>query len=109
MPSNGREPVPGICEDRHSFEVVCFRASPFTTRGEARELGRIAQEHGWKSLIVVTSSYHVTRARMLLRRCFQGRIEMVAANPGASIAEDIGSIAHEWGGLVYGLALERDC
>lgn len=108
-PRNGREPVPGICAGRWRLEVICFRARPFTTRGEARQLGRIAAERGWKSLIVVTSAYHVTRARILLERCYPGHIEMVAASPGASIVETMERVAHEWAGLLYGLTLEREC
>jgi hypothetical protein len=108
-PRNGREPVPGICAGRWRLEVICFRARPFTTRGEARQLGRIAVERGWKSLIVVTSTYHVTRARILLERCYPGHIEMVAANPGASMVETMERIAHEWAGLLYGITLEREC
>lgn len=56
------------------FRVVCFRADPYSTRGEARAVARLARQHGWRSLVVVTSGYHVTRARTLFRRCFAGRV-----------------------------------
>lgn len=57
----------------HAFKVVCFRPDPFSTRGEARRLARMAAAHGWRSLLVVTSTYHVYRARMLFQRCLKGR------------------------------------
>jgi uncharacterized SAM-binding protein YcdF (DUF218 family) len=60
-----------------SFHVLCFRAVPFDTRGEARAIARLARVHGWTRVVVVTSTYHVTRARMLFRRCYHGRLWMV--------------------------------
>jgi uncharacterized SAM-binding protein YcdF (DUF218 family) len=60
-----------------SFAVLCFRPDPYSTRGEARETARLARARGWQTLVVVTSSYHITRARMLFQRCFGGRVEAV--------------------------------
>jgi hypothetical protein len=56
------------------FRVLCFRARPYSTRGEARTVTTLAREHRWTRVVVVTSMYHVTRARMLFRRCFHGRL-----------------------------------
>ncbi|MGD0272699.1 MAG: YdcF family protein [Gaiellaceae bacterium] len=56
-----------------SFKVVCFRPDPFSTRGEAREMKRMAAAQRWRSLLVVTSTYHVYRARMLFQRCLRGQ------------------------------------
>ena len=64
------------------FEVVCPVPDPMTTRGEARIVARLAAERGWDSLIAVTSTYHIARAELLLERCFPGRIQAVAADPG---------------------------
>lgn len=94
---------------RWRFEVICFRARPFSTRGEAREVGRLARERGWRSLIVVTSPYHVERARILFGRCYPGRLEMVAAESRLSVLEHVERIAHESAGLAYGLTLARGC
>ncbi|MGH2933050.1 MAG: YdcF family protein [Gaiellaceae bacterium] len=62
------------------FEVVCFEAVPYSTRGEAETVSRLAKRHGWHRIVVVTSSYHVTRARMLFRRCFNGRLWTVGTS-----------------------------
>lgn len=59
--------------------VVCFQARPYSTRGEARWVTRFAAHEGWHSLAVVTSRYHLFRARILFRRCTSARIELVAA------------------------------
>jgi hypothetical protein len=60
--------------------VLCFRARPFSTQGEAETIGRIARRRGWRSVVVVTSRYHVFRARILVRRCVRGRVEAVGAD-----------------------------
>lgn len=87
----------------------CFRAEPFTTRGEAREVARLAGAHDWRSVVVVTSSYHVVRARLLYGRCLRGRVSVVGARPAAGLSGLVRSIVHEWGGLAYALTFARDC
>jgi hypothetical protein len=59
--------------------VTCFKPEPSTTRGEAEHLRDLARQHGWHSIIVVTSTYHVSRARMIFDRCIDGRVDLVAA------------------------------
>jgi uncharacterized SAM-binding protein YcdF (DUF218 family) len=36
-----------------ALEVTCFVPAPYTTRGEAREVGTLARERGWRSVIVI--------------------------------------------------------
>jgi uncharacterized SAM-binding protein YcdF (DUF218 family) len=67
----------GIGDDEHLY----VRPEPFTTRGEARVTARLAREHGWRSIVVVTSSYHAPRARMLFRRAFDGEVQTARAAP----------------------------
>lgn len=90
------------------FEVICFQADPFSTRGEARTVSRLAAARAWRSLLVVTSTYHVVRARMLFSRCFRGRLDVVGAHPpaGLRLARDV---AHEWIGLLYALTVAQRC
>ncbi|MDW3218881.1 MAG: ElyC/SanA/YdcF family protein [Acidimicrobiales bacterium] len=72
-PCNTRRPrgVP----DSVTFE--CFEPDPGTTRGEARLLRDLAEEHGWESVVVVVSTDQVTRARRLIERCWDGEIRIV--------------------------------
>jgi uncharacterized SAM-binding protein YcdF (DUF218 family) len=100
---------PALCSDRGRVRVICFEPDPFNTRGEAQAIGRLATEEGWDSLVLVTSTYHVTRARLLLDRCFGGRLEVVAAKPSEGLGEKIGNILHEWGGLGDALTVARGC
>jgi uncharacterized SAM-binding protein YcdF (DUF218 family) len=95
-----------LCATPHA---LCFRAQPFTTRGETRIVANLAREHGWRSLLVVTSTYHVTRARLLYDRCFRGRVTVVAAKPSGGLAELVATTLHEWGGLLDAVLLARTC
>jgi uncharacterized SAM-binding protein YcdF (DUF218 family) len=67
---------------RHRYagaRVVCFDAVPYSTQGEARTIARLARTEGWRSVVVVTSTFHVTRAKMLFRRCYRGKLDVVGA------------------------------
>jgi uncharacterized SAM-binding protein YcdF (DUF218 family) len=50
------------------FEVLSVVPEPSTTRGEARAVARLAGDHGWRRILVVTSTYHIPRARLIFRR-----------------------------------------
>jgi uncharacterized SAM-binding protein YcdF (DUF218 family) len=71
-----------VCDhtDHISARVFCFAANPSSTRGEAEEIGRLATKLGWKTIDVVTSPFHVFRARMLIRRCYHGELHMVGSS-----------------------------
>lgn len=74
------EPPPGI-------KVTCFVPTPYTTRGEAREIGRLAAEHSWSSVIVIAPKPQVSRARYLVKRCYHGSVEMLASPDRFSFSE----------------------
>ena len=97
-----------LCGSEQPFDVVCFRPSPEDTRGEAEAIGRIAAERGWTNLVLVTSTPHVTRARMLLERCYSGTLQVTDATPRQDVPGWLVAIAHEWGGLAESI-VERDC
>lgn len=63
-----------------SARVLCFEANPYSTRGEAETVTRIAHAHGWHSLVVVSSTYHLTRASLLFHRCYDGTLQFVGAD-----------------------------
>jgi uncharacterized SAM-binding protein YcdF (DUF218 family) len=96
-----------LCAGNASFKVVCFLPRPYSTRGEARGFARLARAHGWHSVIVVTSTYHVRRARMLFKRCFDGRVEAVGAEP--SLRHWILGVTYEWPKWIYEIAIARAC
>jgi uncharacterized SAM-binding protein YcdF (DUF218 family) len=96
-----------LCEGDVRFEVVCFRPRPYSTHGEANDVARLARTQRWRTLVVVTSRYHVTRSRLLFARCTDADISAVAAET-APLATAM-NLPFEWGKLLYQLTVERDC
>ncbi len=87
--------------------ALCFRAVPYSTRGEARAIARLAAAHGWRIVDVVTSQFHVFRARILIRRCYHGGLRMVGApEPVWRLPYDA---AKETVKLVYQEVVARGC
>jgi uncharacterized SAM-binding protein YcdF (DUF218 family) len=90
-----------------SFRVVCFDPRPNSTRGEAQQVARLARAHGWRTIVVVSSTYHLFRTGILFRRCTPARVELVGWDPPPlSWAKGVVS---EWAKLAVALALRRAC
>ena len=58
------------CRSRTDIRVVCHSATPFTTRGEAIMARQMAEQNGWKKVVVITARFHVPRARRIFEQCF---------------------------------------
>ena len=106
-----RETTPGwrkrwgpLCGKPH---VTCFRADPYSTRGEAETVSRLARRHGWHTAVIVTSRYHVFRAGMLFRRCFPGRVTAAPASYDRRWLPVL--LPLETGKLVVAETFERGC
>ena len=87
--------------------VLCFDAQPYSTRGEAETVERLARRHRWTRVVVVTSRFHVTRAHMLFHRCFDGRLSFVGV--GSTWWKLPADWVDETAKLVYQLTAERSC
>ena len=98
-----------LCQNATEFEVVCLAPDPDSTRGEARLIAELAEDRGWSLVIMVTSTYHVSRAELMLSRCFPGTITAVDASPEISAAGWTRHVAHEWLGHLKSRVLERAC
>jgi uncharacterized SAM-binding protein YcdF (DUF218 family) len=96
-----------LCKGGALFEVVCFDPEPGRTQGEARAMARLAEERGWKDVVVVTSDYHAIRAGRLFARCFGHDVPVVAAGPDG--LPGVGQILHEWLAYAHASLIERDC
>jgi uncharacterized SAM-binding protein YcdF (DUF218 family) len=70
---------------RYPFTVTCFEPEPATTKGEARELSKLATQEGWRTVIVVTFRPHISRARYILERCFDGELVMTESPSDLSV------------------------
>jgi DUF218 domain len=99
VPSPARQP--GLCRTPPAgVTVSCFDPDPRTTRGEAEQVRRLAAARHWSSIIVVTSKFHISRARLIVGRCFAGRLEMVSASEHISFAEWAYQYLYQSGGYV---------
>lgn len=67
------------CAGHYDFAVNCFEPHPRTTRGEAEEIGRRAKQQGWHRVTVVTFTPHISRARYIVGKCFDGELTMVVS------------------------------
>ncbi len=92
--------VPGV-------RVLCFRPDPFSTQGEARYFGAQARQHGWRSVVVVSSVPQATRARLRVKRCFPGRVQVVGARLGWP--QFVYGVVYEWGALAKAVLWQVSC
>ena len=100
----------GLCAGDASYEVLCPDPTPWKTRGEAKAISELINERGWTKVALVTSNYHLTRARVLFRHCSDVEIVPVAAtHPPYEVADWWDTLVHEWGGLAQALLLRRQC
>ncbi|MEU5844041.1 YdcF family protein [Rhodococcus sp. NPDC047139] len=89
---------------RYDFPVSCFEPNPPTTRGEAQELRRLAALNGWTSVIVVTFVPHISRARFILERCFDGELVMAASPADISLSYWVWAYAYQTAGYARALS-----
>ena len=109
--SDGRDPLwpqaNRLCAGGGRFAVLCFRPSPYSTRGEAEAVASMAARRGWRSIVIVTSTYHVSRARLLFERCFHGRVQAVGSR--YTLTRLPYEVVAEWAKLALAETFRRGC
>jgi uncharacterized SAM-binding protein YcdF (DUF218 family) len=95
--------------DEAPFQVYCPETETVDTTGEARTIGRLAEEQGWSRLVAVTSDYHVHRATYQLRQCHDGEVQAVASNRSLDRDDWVETLTHEWAGTVAAMTIQRAC
>ncbi|TSE00492.1 YdcF family protein [Skermania sp. ID1734] len=99
-----RDPVmTRICDTPARVSITCFLPVPWTTRGEAQEIRTVAAERGWRSIILVTSTDHLYRARYIVGRCFTGQIQLATYPQTRGISELLFAWAYQTGGWLRAL------
>jgi uncharacterized SAM-binding protein YcdF (DUF218 family) len=78
-----------------------------TTQTEAEDVARLAKQHHWHSMVLVTSPEQDTRARLRFKRCYPGRLYVVTTP--LPLTQWPYFIAYEWGGLFKALVLQPSC
>lgn len=97
-----------LCRDGgDGFSVACFTPDPDSTRGEARKVAELARKHRWERVLLVTSGFHVTRARMLFDRCTDADVDAVGVDyPWTSAPA---AVVGEWVKLALSETVSRGC
>jgi uncharacterized SAM-binding protein YcdF (DUF218 family) len=91
-----------------TYTLVCRTASPESTRGEARLIAALARERKWSTIVVVSSRYHLYRARELIERCTGATLVMRAADRDAWWRKAL-AIPLEYGKLARSELWQRGC
>jgi hypothetical protein len=88
--------------------ILCFRAYPLTTQGEARAIAHLAALHHWTRVTVVMPTTQASRARLRIGRCYPGQVREVAVQPAGFWAW-VGGIVYEWPAMLKALVLQPTC
>ena len=92
--------IPGV-------RVICFDPNPATTRGEAEFTARLAKRYHWHSVALVATAPQDTRARLRMRRCFQGKVYVV--NAPLTTYQWPAEVVYEWAATVKAIVLQPAC
>ena len=97
-----------LCAPDHgSFTVVCWNPVPGNTKGEAEFVGRMARQHHWASVALVTTPDQAWRAALYVRRCYAGAIYSVTTP--LSWTQWPYEIAYQWAATVKAETVQRGC
>ncbi len=109
-PYGGSQPfVDALCRTpQPRLHVECFVPDPHTTLGEGRALRRLARERRWGTVIVVTSVPHVSRARYIIGKCFDGELVMAATPARLGVFGWTAMYVYQTAGYVKS-AVQGDC
>jgi hypothetical protein len=91
-----------------TITVMCFRADPQTTQGEARTIAALAGRDHWHRIIVVMPVPQASRARLRIGRCYSGQILEVGV-PEPGFWAWMRSIVYEWGAMLKAIVLQPSC
>jgi uncharacterized SAM-binding protein YcdF (DUF218 family) len=98
----------GICTQHvGGATVICFQPNPDTTQGEAEGASKIAKQHGWNSMVLVTTQDQVWRARLRFERCYPGKLYAVSSP--LSWYQWPYAIAYQWAGTFKAELTQRNC
>lgn len=99
---------PNICREHvGQAQVICFHPDPDTTQGEARGASQIARQHGWRSIVLVTTRDQVWRAHLRFERCYPGRIYGLGS--AVNWRDWPYAVGYQWSGTVEAEAFQRGC
>jgi uncharacterized SAM-binding protein YcdF (DUF218 family) len=95
------------CAQKLNVKTLCVHADPYSTQGEAELIAKLARTRGWDAVDVVTSKFHTYRAKLLIDRCYHGRLALVDA-PNPTGLDLVRNAVVEPAKLAY-QEVQRDC
>lgn len=96
----GQPAINKLCgKENLEFNIRCIVAPVDSTEGEGQSFAEFAHQEGLSHLVVVTNDHHLFRARLWLRRYFEGTVDGVGAGGEATMRKYL----HEWGGVILAL------
>lgn len=98
-----------FCMEPQLFSVHCEQSAPFTTEGEVALMGRLAEERSWDTVIFITFTPHVTRARLYADRCFSGTAIVLTDGVEQPLRRLAVQYFYQTGGFVKALIANDDC
>lgn len=105
----GQSAIQKACKEAEgsNMKLVCVRTilENNNTAGEARLFSSYALKREYSSVLLVTSSYHMFRAKLRMSQCYNGKIFVAPVNATVSVR----GIAHEIGGIIEAVFLDRSC
>lgn len=78
---------PSTCSTPMPYPVECVRPNPSSTLGESRLLRNELAAHGWRTAVVITSTPHITRARLILHQCVPSGVSVIGRSDGIDLGE----------------------
>ena len=94
-----------LCEEPQPFEVDCPTPPLVSTIGDVRQVQALADERGWRRVVVVTSRFHVARSRVVLARCSDVDVEVRGSRVDLPARVWARAVAHEIAGIGQALLL----
>lgn len=101
VPDDELDRYANVC-GRETLNATCMAPDPESTQGEARNLGMIARERGWRSVTVISQRSHMTRARILMERCYDGEIRMYPRDVDRGLIGSAQVLVYESAAMVKG-------
>jgi uncharacterized SAM-binding protein YcdF (DUF218 family) len=101
---------PGCGTKVGAWEVACVLPEDWNTAGEARAVTDLAAERGWARVGVVTSRFHVNRARTLFAQCLgRDAVDVAGAVDRAPPLAEVLRHARELAGRLAAVTIRRAC
>ena len=82
----------GTCDDEG---VRCITPDSWDTFGEAVTVTELARAEDWPAVTVVTSEFHVTRARLHFHACLDAPVRVVASSSGHPVGARVRLLVRE--------------